>query len=118
MGYLILKVVQLWRADADLTVLGSKMKPQYFQGRVVWVTGASSGSKSLKQHNIGVDLLKTIAMIMYAYKSLAIAVSYSLFQSSLVPRLLFLRGGDGLLFPPAPPRRKRSLGTRLRLKQC
>ena len=45
-GYLVLKLVQLARADADLTVLGSKMKPQYFQGRVVWITGASSGSKS------------------------------------------------------------------------
>ena len=43
-GYLVLKLVKLARADADLTVLGSKMKPQYFQGRVVWVTGASSGS--------------------------------------------------------------------------
>ena len=41
----MLKLVQLARADADLTVLSSKMKPQYFQGRVVWVTGASSGSK-------------------------------------------------------------------------
>ena len=43
--YFLLKVVQLCRADADLTVLGSKMKPQYFEGKVVWVTGASSGSK-------------------------------------------------------------------------
>ena len=43
--YFMLKVVQLCRADADLTVLGSKMKPQYFEGKVVWVTGASSGSK-------------------------------------------------------------------------
>ena len=44
-AYLVVKAVQLYGADADLTVLGSKMKPQYFQGRVVWVTGASSGSK-------------------------------------------------------------------------
>ena len=43
--YLLLKLVQLLRADADLVVLNSKMKPEYFQGRVVWVTGASSGSK-------------------------------------------------------------------------
>ena len=45
--YFVLKVVQLCRADADLTVLGSKMKPQYFEGKVVWVTGASSGSKCI-----------------------------------------------------------------------
>ena len=44
-AYLLLKSVQLYRADADLTVLASKMRPEYFEGRVVWVTGASSGSK-------------------------------------------------------------------------
>jgi hypothetical protein len=43
--YLALKLVQLCRAGADFTVLSSKMKPQYFEGKVVWVTGASSGSK-------------------------------------------------------------------------
>lgn len=41
--YLVLKAVQFYRADADLTALASKMKPEYFKGRVVWVTGASSG---------------------------------------------------------------------------
>jgi chemotaxis methyl-accepting protein methylase len=45
--YLALKLVQFYGADADLSVLGSKMKPQYFEGKVVWVTGASSGSKPI-----------------------------------------------------------------------
>ena len=45
LAYFVVKLMQLYRADADLTVLGSKMKPQYFEGKVVWVTGASSGSK-------------------------------------------------------------------------
>ena len=44
-GYILLKLFQLYRADADLTVLASKLKPEYFKDRVVWVTGASSGSK-------------------------------------------------------------------------
>ncbi len=44
-AYLLLRFIKLCTADGDLTVLGSKMKPEYFQGRVVWVTGASSGSK-------------------------------------------------------------------------
>lgn len=44
-GYLLLKFIQLYRADGDLTVLDSKIKPEYFQGRIVWVTGASSGSE-------------------------------------------------------------------------
>ena len=44
-GYVLLKLFQLWRADGDLTVMGSSMKPEYYKDRVVWVTGASSGSK-------------------------------------------------------------------------
>ncbi len=44
-AYLLLKLVRLIRADADLVVLSKKMKPEYFQGKVVWITGASSGSK-------------------------------------------------------------------------
>lgn len=39
------KLIQLYLADGDLTVLSSSMKPEYFKDRVVWVTGASSGSE-------------------------------------------------------------------------
>lgn len=50
-GYLLLKLIQLYRADADFQVLGSTMKPEYFKDRVVWVTGASSGSKLKSNHH-------------------------------------------------------------------
>lgn len=43
--YLLYKAFLLYNADGDLQVLGSKLKPAYFKERVVWVTGASSGSK-------------------------------------------------------------------------
>ncbi|XP_064397214.1 dehydrogenase/reductase SDR family member 7-like isoform X2 [Halichondria panicea] len=42
-GYLLHRLVRLLTADADLQVLGSRLKPGYFNGRVVWITGASSG---------------------------------------------------------------------------
>ncbi len=45
-AYLLLKLVWLLVGDTDLVVRSLKMKPEYFQGRVIWVTGASSGSKS------------------------------------------------------------------------
>ena len=56
-GYILFKIFQLYRADADLTVLGSKLKPEYFKDRVVWVTGASSGSKkpSLDSQQISIQ---------------------------------------------------------------
>ncbi len=44
-GYLLHRLVRLLTADADLQVLGSRLKPGYFNGRVVWITGASSGSE-------------------------------------------------------------------------
>ena len=60
LGYVLLKLFQLWRADGDLTVMGSSMKPEYYKDRVVWVTGASSGSKllpyTLDFTNLGVTL--------------------------------------------------------------
>lgn len=49
-GYLGYKLVKLLTADADLQVLGSRLKPDYFKGKVVWVTGASSGSTSMHMH--------------------------------------------------------------------
>ncbi|XP_064384674.1 dehydrogenase/reductase SDR family member 7-like [Halichondria panicea] len=42
--YLLYKlVVFVIRADADLTLLFKTLKPHYFDNKVVWVTGASSG---------------------------------------------------------------------------
>ena len=44
--YLLYKlVVFVIRADADLTLLFKTLKPHYFDNKVVWVTGASSGSE-------------------------------------------------------------------------
>ena len=43
--YLLYKVVVLAFADADLTLYSKKLKPSYFDKKVVWVTGASSGSE-------------------------------------------------------------------------
>ena len=44
--YLFYKVLRMLRADCDLTLLNMRLKPGYFAGKVVWVTGASSGSRS------------------------------------------------------------------------
>ena len=51
-GYLLYKLMQLYGADGDLAVLNCKMKAEYFKGRIVWVTGASSGSELIKRFNI------------------------------------------------------------------
>ena len=42
--YVVYKAILLYNADGDLTVVSSSLKPDYFRGKVVWVTGASSGS--------------------------------------------------------------------------
>ena len=44
-AYLVYKAVRILRTDCDLTLLSKRLKPRYFTGKVVWVTGASSGSK-------------------------------------------------------------------------
>ena len=44
-AYLVYKAVRILRTDCDLTLLSKRLKPLYFSGKVVWVTGASSGSK-------------------------------------------------------------------------
>ena len=44
-GYWLYKLFNLYRADGDLVTLSKSMRPEYFKGKVVWVTGASSGSK-------------------------------------------------------------------------
>lgn len=53
--YLLYKAFRLYVADGDLTVMSSSLKPGYFKGRVVWVTGASSGSKEVweREREIG-----------------------------------------------------------------
>jgi len=47
-GYLLFKLFKLYNADGDLLTLSKTMRPKYFRDKVVWVTGASSGSKSAK----------------------------------------------------------------------
>ena len=42
--YLLYKVVVFARADADLTLLSKTLDHTYFDNKVVWITGASSGS--------------------------------------------------------------------------
>ena len=44
-AYLVYKAIRIIRADCDLVLLGKRLKASYFSGKVVWVTGASSGSK-------------------------------------------------------------------------
>ena len=43
--YLVYKTIRLLLSDCDLTVKSKTLKAGYFKGRVVWVTGAASGSK-------------------------------------------------------------------------
>ncbi len=43
--YLLYKVVVFARADAYLTLLSKTLNSKYFDNKVVWVTGASSGSE-------------------------------------------------------------------------
>eukprot|EP00731_Ephydatia_muelleri_P000463 Em0001g463a len=42
-AYLLYKVFLFANADADLALLSKRIKPSYFKGKVVWITGASSG---------------------------------------------------------------------------
>ena len=44
-AYLAYKAVRILRTDCDLTLMSKRLKAGYFNGKVVWVTGASSGSK-------------------------------------------------------------------------
>ncbi len=52
--YLLYKVVVFVRADADLTLLSRTLDTRYFDNKVVWVTGASSGSELLLHIVLGV----------------------------------------------------------------
>ena len=51
--YLGYKVFKFATADADLYLLGHSLKPEFFKGKVVWVTGTSSG--------IGEELCKQLS---------------------------------------------------------
>ncbi len=42
---LLYRVVVFVRADADFTLLSKTLDTRYFDNKVVWVTGASSGSE-------------------------------------------------------------------------
>ena len=44
-GVVVFVLYKLFQFDGDFTVLSSQLKKVYFKGRVVWVTGASSGSE-------------------------------------------------------------------------
>ena len=48
-AYLAYKAVKILRTDCDLTLMCKRLKAGYFNGKVVWVTGASSGSKSSRE---------------------------------------------------------------------
>lgn len=44
-SYIAYKVLVFFAADGDFTVISKRLKPEYFKGKVIWITGASSGSK-------------------------------------------------------------------------
>jgi NAD(P)-dependent dehydrogenase (short-subunit alcohol dehydrogenase family) len=41
--FILFRLLKFITGDADFTLLGSSLKEGYFKGKVVWVTGASSG---------------------------------------------------------------------------
>ena len=43
---LVVFAILLAKADGDLLLMRKRLKPSYFKDKVVWVTGASSGSES------------------------------------------------------------------------
>ena len=45
LSYIAYKLLVFFRADGDLTVTSKRIKPEYFKGKVIWITGASSGSE-------------------------------------------------------------------------
>ena len=44
-GYLLHKLFRFYFSDGDFVTLSKSMRPEYFRDKVVWVTGASSGSE-------------------------------------------------------------------------
>ena len=47
LSYIAYKLFVFFRADGDFTVISKRLKPEYFKGKVIWITGASSGSEYL-----------------------------------------------------------------------
>ena len=45
LSYIAYKLLMFFRADGDLAVISKRIKPEYFKGKVIWITGASSGSE-------------------------------------------------------------------------
>ena len=43
--YHLVRLVQLVFSDCDLQLRGCAPKPEYFKNKVVWLVGASGGSK-------------------------------------------------------------------------
>ena len=43
--YLCYKVVRFMLSDCDLKLMSCTIKPEYYQNKVVWLVGASGGSK-------------------------------------------------------------------------
>ena len=46
LAVLLLKLIRILRGDADLSLQRKSLVPDFYKGKVVWVTGASSGSTS------------------------------------------------------------------------
>ena len=76
--YLLYKVVVFVRADADLTLLSRTLDTRYFDNKVVWVTGASSGSELLLHRSREYVVLYTAKLMdsSIAYTS----ISWRIFQ--------------------------------------
>ena len=47
-AYLLYKLLVFVRADGDLALLSKRLRPNYFGDKVIWITGASSGSECMK----------------------------------------------------------------------
>ena len=43
--YYLVKLIQLVFSDCDLQLRSCTLKPEYFKNKVVWLVGASGGSK-------------------------------------------------------------------------
>ena len=64
-AYLAYKAVKILRTDCDLTLMSKRLKAGYFNGKVVWVTGASSGSKFFSSTRTATSSLVPIALSLH-----------------------------------------------------
>ena len=44
-AYLLYKLLVFVTADGDLSLLSKRLRSNYFKDKVIWITGASSGSE-------------------------------------------------------------------------